>query len=138
MVNYYKMMTRYDFYKNKIVLIPQRIFALCVFKYFHFNIEQADPEALRMILGVSQDEFMKFQWRYFKQMLNCLLEFSLNFVRTTFFYNYMNVYCKEESQIAMVDYLTIQIIVQLFSNLGEEKSLVSSIKSYYKSGLTSI
>ena len=54
MVQYFKMMTQYDFYKNKIVLIPQRVFALCVFKYFDFKISEIDPEKLRSILNLSQ------------------------------------------------------------------------------------
>lgn len=43
LINYYKMMMENDFYKNKIVLVPQRIFALCLFKYFNFKVEEVDP-----------------------------------------------------------------------------------------------
>jgi len=38
--NYYKMVHKYRFFKNKIVLVPQRVFVLLVFKYFDYNLEK--------------------------------------------------------------------------------------------------
>jgi len=40
--NYYKMVHEYGFYKNKIVLVPQRVFMLLVFNYFDYNLEKVN------------------------------------------------------------------------------------------------
>jgi hypothetical protein len=36
--NYCKMILEYSFKKNKIILVPQRILALLLYKYFDFDL----------------------------------------------------------------------------------------------------
>lgn len=41
--NYFKMAQQYSFKKNKIILVPQRILVLLIYKYFDFNMQLIDP-----------------------------------------------------------------------------------------------
>lgn len=51
--NYYKMIGLYSFKKNKIVLIPHRILALLLFKYFKFDYFNVQFEELCEIFGLN-------------------------------------------------------------------------------------
>jgi hypothetical protein len=37
-VNYCKVIFEYSFKKNKIILVPQRVLALLIYKYFDFDL----------------------------------------------------------------------------------------------------
>jgi hypothetical protein len=54
--NYHKMMGMYSFNKNKIVLIPHRILALLLFKYFKFDCLNVQLKELCEILSLSEGE----------------------------------------------------------------------------------
>lgn len=58
----------------------------------------------------------QFVYKYFRDMVGCLLEFSLDLVRNTYFYNYRFIYTTEESQVVTTDYLVIKILANLYSN----------------------
>jgi hypothetical protein len=50
--NKYKMINKYSFTKNKIVLIYHRLFALLVFVYFKCDYSKFDMTKLGEILGL--------------------------------------------------------------------------------------
>ena len=42
--NYCKNILMYSFNKNKIILVPQRILALLIYKYFNYDLKKVDAE----------------------------------------------------------------------------------------------
>ena len=42
LINYYTMISSYSFIKNKIILVPQRIFILILFKYFDYEYDRIE------------------------------------------------------------------------------------------------
>ena len=98
------------------MLIPQRIFILALFKYFDFQIDKVDLNELKEILKLDAKDINQFLCNFMHQVLNCLGEYALDLVRNTYFYNYRSIYVKEESQVVMIDYLSIKILASLFFN----------------------
>lgn len=50
MKNYVRMIQQYSFKRNKIILVPQRILVLLIYKYFQFNTSLVQPSELASIL----------------------------------------------------------------------------------------
>ncbi len=50
MKNYVRMIQQYSFEWNKIILVPQRILVLLIYKYFQFNTSLVQPSELASIL----------------------------------------------------------------------------------------
>lgn len=48
--HYYSFIRKYSFYLNKIILVPQRIFILALYKYFDYDIKKVNPLKLSEIL----------------------------------------------------------------------------------------
>jgi len=48
--HYYSFIRKYSFYLNKIILVPQRIFTLAVYKYFDCDIHKVSSIKLSEIL----------------------------------------------------------------------------------------
>jgi hypothetical protein len=50
--NYCKLILMYSFNKNKIILVPQRILVLLIYKYFDCDLKKVDADDIRSILGL--------------------------------------------------------------------------------------
>ena len=53
MRNYYRMVKCFSFKKNKIILVPQRIIVLAIFKYYDFDLSRIDKEELADIMELT-------------------------------------------------------------------------------------
>jgi hypothetical protein len=50
--NYCRLILEFSFKKNKIILVPQRVLVLLIYKYFDYNLSKIDFEEIRAILGL--------------------------------------------------------------------------------------
>lgn len=55
MRNYYRMAKGFSFRKNKIILVPQRIIVLAIYKYYNCDLNKINKEELARIMELSQD-----------------------------------------------------------------------------------
>lgn len=53
MRNYYRMARGFSFKKNKIILVPQRIVVLVIYKYYDFDLSRIDKEELANIMELT-------------------------------------------------------------------------------------
>ena len=53
MLNYYKMTKAFSFCLNKIVLIPQRILILLIYKYYDCDLTAIEPREVMDILQLN-------------------------------------------------------------------------------------
>jgi hypothetical protein len=58
--NYYLLIREFSFRKNKIILVPQRIFVLLIFKYFDYDLKQIDGDEIARILEISKEKLNGF------------------------------------------------------------------------------
>ena len=72
MTNYCKVICRLNFQENKIVLMPHRIFALLVFKYFEFDYRRMSLKELGEVMGLKKEETYNFIRCYLWQLIGCL------------------------------------------------------------------
>lgn len=128
--NYYAMVKKYPFVKNKIILLPQRIFILLIYRYCDFQIEKLKIAKLAELLDVSEDVFLEDLNTLGMNFLGSLGEYAVNLTRTTYFDNYLPVYVSEQGQVILIDYLAIKVI----SKLGEESGCFEEVmlKMYRK------
>lgn len=56
MRNYYQMARDFSFKKNKIILVPQRIIVLVIYKYYDFDLTKIDKQELTDIMELTCSE----------------------------------------------------------------------------------
>lgn len=56
MRNYHRMAKGFSFRKNKIILVPQRIVVLAIYKYYDFDLSKINKEELADIMELSCGE----------------------------------------------------------------------------------
>ena len=111
---------------NNIILLPQRVFVMLVFKYCGFNLNNLILRQLATFCHVTEKAFEKFLFLVCGNFLLCLGELATGISRTTYFENYLPLYVRDKGQVVLIDQLGLKMMA-LLMRFGSHHNTLSQV-----------
>lgn len=99
-----------------MVLPYHRAFSLGVFVLWDGCVQDISLEGLQKVLGVTEEELVRFLKEAMEKVLGCLLEFGETFAKPSYFDNYLAMYIYRGTLNIHYDQLFVRIVCHLFND----------------------